>query len=196
MKASISIKLSFTALLFLSTVFFGCSSSAPSSAAQRDLPEICRHYDFNKDPAMAEECGIRQTRYKSYKNIPSMRYLITPKDAQLVLDRKDGDVELRLDNTIPVKLGKELARKVDFSDQAKPHHLKNQYIYKELYPTPSNRIKIFKLRIPISGENWLDYCFQIPNRPKGNEKARSYTVHTLEPISCSDFDHFVKTFQE
>lgn len=189
---SLLLALPFAALLALS----GCSSSVKQSGAERDLPEICRFYDFSKDPAMAEECGIRQTRYKSYKNIPAMRYLISPKDAQLVLDRKSDVVELRLSETLPAPLGRELSRLVDFSDQAKKEHLKNRYIYKELYPSPGNRMRLFKLSIPTTTGQFVDYCFQIPERKTASERQRSYTVNTLESLSCGEFEQLIATYKE
>ena len=51
-------------------ILTGCSGSKKSSNEFAELPEICRGYDFASDPGMAEACGIRQTRYKSYKNLP------------------------------------------------------------------------------------------------------------------------------
>ncbi len=172
----------------------GCGSSA--NKGDGDLPEICRQYDFSKDPAMAEECGIRQTRYKSYKNIPPMRYLIAPKDAQLVLDKKSGAVELRLRETMPVILGEEVAKAVDFSDEAKKHHLKNQYIYKEIYPTKETRMRLFKLRIPANDGSWLDYCFRVPEHAATNERLRSHLSHSLDELGCAEFDDLVKRYPD
>lgn len=188
-------------LLFISLVFLallsGCSSSASQAGMnERDLPEICRHFDFSKDPAMAEECGIRQTRYKSYKNIPAMRYLIAPKDAQLVLDKRTGHVEFRMNETLPVRLDQTLSEQIDFSDRAKMQHLKNQYIYKELYPTSDTRLRVFQLRIPVPGDAWVDYCFRIPDKKSVDDRKRTIAVHTLETISCDEFREMVSLYSE
>ncbi len=181
--------------LLLAGSLAGCGSSANKSDA--DLPEICRQYDFSKDPEMAEECGIRQTRYKSYKNIPPMRYLIAPKDAQIVLDKKTGEVELRLRETMPVTLSGSIGKQVDFSEKAKAHHLKNQYIYKEIFPTKNSRMRIFKLRIPVQGDdNWLDYCFRVPERSFDLERKHSKLALALDEITCAEYDALVKKYPD
>ena len=172
----------------------GCGSSKPSAAAGTggDLPEICRGYDFRADPSMADACGMRETRYKSYKNIPTQRYLILPKDASLVLNRQTQTVELRLPNTMPADLGRAAADQVDFSDAAKTASLKNQYIYKELYPAGGARVRMFKMRVPSKEGGLLDFCFRVPEpAATSNDRSRTSRGHSLDALECGEFDALV-----
>ena len=147
-----------------------CSSSTPESEF-KDLPEICRNYDFANDPDMAETCGIRQTRYKSYKNIPPQRYLIIPKNTTIAI-KDDNDVELRLPNTLPVKLDPSLKEKIDFSEDAKAVMLKNKYDYKEFFTKSGERLKLFKLTLPLANGSEEIYCFSIP-KPEVDSRRKA-----------------------
>ena len=175
---------SFLALLILS----GCGATSKPSSQFKELPEICRGYDFASDPEMADACGIRQTRYKSYKNLPLQRFLIYPKDAYIVLT-KTG-VELRLANTHPVDLDGDLDLVIDFSKEATLTKLKNKYIYKELYPKNEPRMRIFKMEIPTSkGER--NFCFQLPQISSVDKRSRLRMGNTITHLECNEFDSLV-----
>ena len=176
------------ALAVSSVILFGCSASNKSSHGLAELPEICRGYDFASDPAMAEACGIRQTRYQSYKNLPSQRFLIYPKDANLVLTT--SGVELRLSNTHPVILEGDLDLVIDFSPQSQLQKLKNKYIYKEIYPKNDPRIRMFKMIFPtLKGE--LSYCFKLPNKVPGDRRKRVRMGNVIHKLTCDEFDKLV-----
>ncbi len=179
-KFPLFITLSFTSLLV------SCGSSKQTNF--KDLPEICRHYDFSENPAMAETCGIRQTRYKSYKNIPTQRYLIRPKGTTLVKTAKG--VELRLPNTIPILLNKDMNDQIDFSEDAKPVMIKNKYDYREIYPKNGSRIKLFKLSIPDLRNKFTSHCFSVP-RTKVDHRVKAMSGHTIYPITCKEFQQLV-----
>jgi hypothetical protein len=170
-------------LAFLSLLIGACSSSDPK-AKFRDLPEICRHYDFSKDPKMAETCGIRQTRYKSYKNIPPQRYLINPKGTTIAI--KKEKVELRLPNTLPVELDQSLKTKIDFSEKSKSKMVKNKYEYKEFFTKSGERLKLFKLNIPGDSGSSDDFCFSVP-KAKIDKRRKSSVGHSVIHISCGEY---------
>lgn len=176
------------ALLLSSFILTGCGGSNSSSSEFKELPEICRGYDFASDPEMADACGIRQTRYKSYKNLPAQRFLIYPKDANLILTQEG--VELRLANTHPVLLEGDLDQVVDFSKEAQLAKLKNKYIYKEIFPKDQARIRMFKMQIPTS-DGGREYCFRLPQKNKGDRRKRVRMGNVIDPLTCQEFDQLV-----
>ena len=164
------------------------SCAAPSVEKAPNLKEVreeCRQFDLSKDPEMAEACGIRQTRYKSYKNIPLQRFLVAPKNANLTLS--DKAVELRLENTLPIDLPLDIKTKIDFTKEASLTFIKNKYIYKELYPTPTTRLKIFKIQIPTKTSEILEYCFRVPEMREDFKKRSAVQVNSLEKFECQEF---------
>lgn len=175
-------------LIVSSSLFTACGGSQSGSSDFKELPEICRGYDFASDPEMADACGIRQTRYKSYKNLPSQRFLIYPKDANIVLT--GSGVELRLANTHPVKLEGNLEDDLDFSNEAQLVKIKNKYIYKEIFPKDAPRIRMFKMVIPTKSSE-AKYCFQLPQKTKTDRRKRVRMGNVIKPFECSEFDALV-----
>ena len=180
--------ISITYLLTFSLILIGCGGSN-QQAQLKDLPEICRYMDLSADPELAETCGIRQTRYKSYKNIPPQRYLIRPKGTSIVKTEKGA--ELRLPNTIPVELDKEIATDLDFSEDSKSKLLKNEYLYEEIFPKNGKRLRLFKLGIPVANK-MKNYCFSVP-RSQVDKRVKAMSGHTVFPITCEEFQRLVDT---
>jgi hypothetical protein len=158
-----------------------------------EMPEICKGIDFTMQPDMRDICGVRPARYQSYKNIPQQRYLIMPKGASMV--KKDGKVELRLPNTLPIPLPISESEGLSFSQDNRLVYLKNTMIYKELFPSGQARIKMFKLQIPLDDGNVKSFCFNLPET-KVEERKRTYSGTEIEPLQCTDFDNIVTKFDK
>ena len=158
-----------------------------------DMPEICKGIDFVSQPDMREVCGVRPARYQSYKNIPLQRYLIVPKGASIV--RKDNDVELRLPNTLPIPLPQQIATGLEFNQDKRLEYVKNTMTYKELFPAGQQRIKMFKLEIPmekITGKQQL--CFNLPEVKSDNRTRSKAMGQEIESLDCADFDNIVAKY--
>ncbi len=172
-----------------------CGSSKPSQEAldiPTDLPEICRDIDFVAQPDMREPCGVRVSRYQGYKNIALQRYLVNPKNASLV--KTNGKVQLRLPNTLPVHLDSSFAAGIDFAQEKRLQPLRNTMEYKELFPAGGDRIKMFRMGIPMENGNVQDLCFRVPDK-KGNERTRSVAMgNQVESMTCADFQLLVAKY--
>lgn len=151
-----------------------------------NLPEICKGIDFNDQPDMREVCGVRVVRYKQYKNVPKVRYMIVPKGAQLV--RKKSGPELRLKNTLPVKLDASYSDKIEWSEDARLEYLKTTMDYKEFRQDSGERIKIFKLTVPFKDGSQGELCFNVPKEPEVKD-PRSKTVrgNKVNSIDCEEY---------
>jgi hypothetical protein len=182
-------------LLFAGVLFLtGCGGSKEYVVVPDELPEICRGIDFVSQPDMREVCGVRSSRYQSYKNVPRQRYLIIPKGAVLI--RKAEGPELRLPNTMPVTLPNLFADEVEFSDESRMEYLKSQMIYKELFPPGQSRIKMFKLEIPLKSGKMEPVCFNVPEVDDPARKKTTRLANTLDPLSCDDFEEIVQKYSK
>lgn len=181
-------------LIGLSGIIFlmGCggTSKGENLEVPTDLPPICRDIDFVTQPDMREVCGVREVRYKAYKNIPQQRYLIKPKDASLV--KTDKQLELRFANTLPILLSGPIIDEMSFSQEMRLQKIKNSYDYFEVYPKDADRIRIFKITIPTDVGNFYDFCFRVPDK-QGRERTRTIAMgNRLEAMTCKDFDRLVR----
>ncbi|OIP46972.1 MAG: hypothetical protein AUK31_07425 [Fibrobacteres bacterium CG2_30_45_31] len=181
-------------LIGLSGIIFlmGCggTSKGENLEVPTDLPPICRDIDFVTQPDMREVCGVREVRYKAYKNIPQQRYLIKPKDASLV--KTDKQLELRFANTLPILLSGPIVDEMSFSQEMRLQKIKNSYDYFEVYPKDADRIRIFKITIPTDVGNFYDFCFRVPDK-QGRERTRTIAMgNRLEAMTCKDFDRLVR----
>jgi hypothetical protein len=191
MKTSFSPLFIAGALLLLASCG-GTKGEAESLDVPTNLPEICRGIDFVAQPDMREECGVRVSRYKSYKNIPQQRYLIYPKDASLV--KTSDKVELRLPNTLPIYLDSATAAGIEFSQEHRLQSIKNTMEYKELFPAGAERIKMFRMVLPKDVGEASTLCFRVPDK-KGNERTRSVAMgNQIESMTCADFDLLVAKY--
>lgn len=175
-----------SALFFSAFVLISCTS-APKQSLQ-DIPEICRFVDFSKDPEMAKICGLRETRYGGLKNIPPMRFLISPKGGHLAL--VESKIELRLPNTGEIILGDSAALALDFSAKAKRDLLKNSYEYYELFPGDGERLRLFKLGLP-TGRGEQKFCFEIPSRVT-DSRLTAIGGQQVNLIECLRLDSYVR----
>jgi len=181
--------------LIISLVFFGCSGSKENLVVPTDLPEICRGIDFVAQPDMREVCGVRSSHFESYKNIPQQRYLINPKGASIV--KKDKDIELRLPNTLPIPLPGSVASGLEFSQDKRLEYLKNTMTYKELFPAGQQRIKMFKLEIPLDNGVMQTLCFNLPEAiQKNDNRNKSHMATEIESLDCSDFENIVAKYEK
>lgn len=181
----------FLAIISLSSCG-GSKGSAESLDIPTNMPEICRGIDFVAQPDMREVCGVRVSRYQGYRNIPLQRYLIHPKDASLV--KTNGHVELRIPNTFPIELDSTMSEGIDFSQAKRLEYIKNEMIYKELFPKNSERIKMFRLVIPRDVGEPLHLCFRVPDK-KINDRTRSVAMaNQIEGMTCEDFDLLVARY--
>ena len=173
-------------------LLMGCggTSKGENLEVPTDLPPICRDIDFVTQPDMREVCGVREVRYKAYKNIPQQRYLIKPKDASLV--KTDKQLELRFANTLPILLSGPIVDEMSFSQEMRLQKIKNSYDYFEVYPKDADRIRIFKITIPTDVGNFYDFCFRVPDK-QGRERTRTIAMgNRLEAMTCKDFDRLVR----
>jgi len=181
--------------ILLSAFLTNCASSrneAESLEVPTNMPEICRGIDFVAQPDMREDCGVRVSRYKAYKNIPQQRYLVYPKDASLV--KANGSVELRLPNTFPITLDSTTASGIEFSQEKRLVSIKNTMEYKELFPTGGERIKMFRMQIPLDNGSSSALCFRVPES-KGNQRTRNQAMaNQIEGMTCQDFDMLVAKY--
>jgi len=188
---------------FLSIVFISCLPLALMSCGgsnkdavlviPTEMPEICRGIDFSSQPDMREVCGVRQARYQSYKNIPLQRYLIVPKGASIV--KKNSEIELRLPNTLPIPLPAAIANGLEFSQDSRLAFIKNTMIYKELYPKGQDRVKMFKLGIPLEKGGIQELCFNLPEI-KVDSRKRSHLGTDIESLDCVDFENIVAKYEK
>lgn len=158
-----------------------------------DMPEICRGIDFVSQSDMREVCGVRPARYQSYKNIPMQRYLIMPKGASIV--KKNGDVELRLPNTLPIPLPSTVAAGLSFTQEKRLEYIKNTMTYKELFPSGQERIKMFKLDIPMEEGGVQSLCFNLPNQA-ADSRTRTRMGTSIESLECTDFENIVAKYSQ
>lgn len=171
---------------FLAVGILTSCTSGPKQSLQ-DIPEICRFVDFSKDPEMTKICGLRETRYGGLKNIPPMRFLISPKGGHLAVVQ--GKVELRLPNTGEIELGDSLQIPLDFSPYAKREFVKNSYEYFEIYPNGSERLRLFRLQIPtLNAEQ--HFCFEIPSRIT-DERLKTLGGQQINKIVCDSMTRIV-----
>lgn len=177
----------FRSALFLTAVTLVSCSPAPKESLQ-DIPEICRFVDFSKDPEMTKICGLRETRYGGLKNIPPMRFLISPKGGHLALI--SGKVELRLPSTGPVELGDSATVPFDFSSLSKREFVKNGYEYFEIYPSGAERLRLFKLTFPTVDQRNLSFCFEIPSRVT-DPRLKSIGGQQVNKIECEQLQTVV-----
>jgi hypothetical protein len=179
-------------LVFSAALLLGCAGKKEVLDVPEDMPEICRGIDFVANPDMRDVCGVRASRYQSYKNVPQQRYLIVPKGASVVLKKKK--LELRLPNTLPVDLPKELRKKITFNQEARLEYIKNKMVYKELYPEGMDRIKMFKLNIPLNDGTSEELCFNVPEKQKTSRRKTTRMGNKIESLSCEDFDDIVQRY--
>jgi hypothetical protein len=179
-----------------------CGGSAQSASpkkekvyAPEDMPEICQDIDFNQASADIKQiCGVQTRNYMAYKNIPEHRNLLLPKGAKIV--RKLKNLELRLQNTLPIALPMDLEGKVLFDEKLRRNFIKNKMDYCEFFPEGSNdRLRIIKLDIPldIGGEQSL--CYTVESRPTTAQRKAGYAGR-LEPLECTDFDRLKAVSQK
>ncbi|HKP97676.1 MAG TPA: hypothetical protein VJ385_18180 [Fibrobacteria bacterium] len=150
------------------------------------MPEICQDIDFNQAGAdIKKECGVQTRNYRAYKNIPEHRNLLLPKGAKIV--RKGQELELRLQNTLPIGLPPDLGGKLLFDEKKRRTFIKSKLDYCEFFPeNATERLRIIKLDIPldIGGEKSL--CYTVESGPTTVQRKAGYAGR-LEPLECADF---------
>lgn len=186
----------FILLFCIGAALVSCGGSRKDEVLEipTDMPEICRGIDFVAQPDMREVCGVRPARYQSYKNIPMQRYLIVPKGASIV--KKNSDVELRLPNTLPIPLPSDLASSISFTSDKRLEYIKNSMVYKELFPSGQERIKMFKLDIPLEQGGSQSLCFNLPINDVTDSRKRTRMGTSIESLECADFDNIVAKYEK
>jgi hypothetical protein len=186
-------------VLAISTILLSCGSTAGDTKEElvipENLPDICRGIDFRRQPDMREVCGVRSVRYKAYQNVPRIRYMILPKGAQLV--KTSSGAELRLPNTLPAPLPDYIANQIEWTEEARLDYLKTKMLYKEFTPENGERLKIFRLEIPLRNGANGDLCYSVPNEPEvADRRARTTRGNSLNAISCDEFEKLLSEFQK
>ncbi len=150
------------------------------------MPEICQDIDFNQAGAeLKKECGVQTRNYRAYKNIPEHRNLLLPKGAKIV--RKGKEMELRLQNTLPVDLPPDLEGKLLFDEKLRRTFIKTKMDYCEFFPdNSSERLRILKLDIPLDIGGERSVCYTVESGPTTVQRNAGYAGR-LEPLECSDF---------
>jgi hypothetical protein len=150
------------------------------------MPEICQDIDFNQTGAeLKRQCGVQTRNYRAYKNIPEYRSLLLPKGARIIL--KGEALELRLQNTLPIALPKEMEGKIRFEERIRRSFLKSKMDYCEFFPENSaDRLRILKLEIPMDIGAPQSVCYTVESKPTTAQRKAGYAGR-LEPLACSDF---------
>lgn len=178
---------------FLVYAFIGCGGRASTAKPARekvfapeDMPEICQDIDFNQtSSALKEICGVQTRNYRAYKNIPEHRNLLLPKGAKIV--RKPKNLELRLQNTLPIALPADLEGKVLFDEKLRRNFIKSKMDYCEFFPDGSNdRVRIIKLDIPLDIGGERSICYTVESGPSSAQRKAGFAGR-LEPLECTDF---------
>ena len=179
--------------LSLVSGLLGCGGGATTAKPARekviapeDMPEICQDIDFNRaGPEIKEICGVQTRNYRAYKNIPEHRNLLLPKGAKIV--RKPKNLELRLQNTLPIALPEDLEGKVLFDEKLRRNFIKSKMDYCEFFPEGSNdRVRVMKLDIPLDIGGVRSICYTVESRPNTAQRKAGFAGR-LEPLECADF---------
>jgi hypothetical protein len=177
--------------LGLALALAGCAGSSGNVAskvyAPEEMPEICQDIDFNSVGAdLKTLCGVKTRNYKAYRNIPEHRNLILPKGGKIV---KKGDVmELRLDNTLPVALPRDLKGKILFGEKLRRTFIKSKMDYCEFFPEKSSvRLRLMSLEIPLDIGGAIHVCYTLISGPSTGQRNPGSAGH-LEELSCTDFE--------
>lgn len=179
--------------LVLVSGLIGCGGGASTAKPARekvfapeDMPEICQDIDFNQAGAdLKEICGVQTRNYRAYKNIPEHRNLLLPKGAKIV--RKPKNLELRLQNTLPIALPPDLEGKVLFDEKLRRNFIKSKMDYCEFFPEGSNdRVRIIKLDIPLDIGGERSICYTVESGPNTAQRKAGFAGR-LEPLECADF---------
>lgn len=177
-----------TACALAGALFFGCGGSGgPKVYAPADMPDICQDIDFNRaGDDLKAECGVKTRNYMAYRNIPEHRNLLLPKGAKIV--KKDGDLELRLTNTLPIDLPKAMRGRIRFDENLRRAFIKDKMDYCEFFPDPSKeRLRILRLDIPMDDGGMESVCFSVGGPPTTVQRKAGYAGR-LESLDCSDFE--------
>ena len=166
-----------------------CGGSAPSGSpkvyAPEDMPDICQDLDFNRDVTYREMCGVKTRNYMAYRNIPEHRNLLLPKGGKII--KKGKDLELRLQNTLPLPLPDEFQGKIFFDEKLRRTFIKSRMDYCEFFPDESSQsVKIIKLEIPLDAGGDLSVCFTVESKAATLQSTGGY-ASTLAPLACLDF---------
>jgi hypothetical protein len=176
-------------IIFVSALLLiSCSSPAPKpKLSGSDQADICRYANLS-NPTTAEMCGI-DTRTRKSVSPPKQRFLKVPKGTSMVL--WDEELELRISNTQPIILPFDLAKNFNFSENASTDLIQNKYEYKEIYPSPRKRVRVFKLTIPTKIDTIEELCFEIPQRVIDRRQKRT-VGNKVNKIKCSEYEKLLK----
>ncbi len=180
-------KLCLLATLIWSFAFWNCASNKGHSdaIAPEDMPEICHDLDFNRDAHLREVCGVKTRSYMAYRNYPEHRSLLLPKGGKIV--KKDNDLELRLESTLPINLPENFKGKINFDENIRRVFIKSKMDYCEFFPENSNvHVKIIRLTIPTDAGDTLSICYTLEPKITTAQRKTGFASR-LEPMECVDF---------
>ncbi len=172
-------------LLFAFTICH-CAPSSSKLYVPDEIPEICREIDFRLDAGLRQVCGVETRNYMAYKNIPRHRSLLQPKGARIV--QKGKDLELRLENTLPINLPEEFQDGIRFGEDVRRNFIASRMDYVEFFPdeTASERIRIMRLDIPVEkGE--IAVCYTVKPQFTTAQRKTGHAA-SLEILNCPDFE--------
>ena len=185
--------------LFLTFTFFGCANTVQSNGqskvyAPEDMPDICQDLDFNQvGNDLKEICGVQSRNYKAYRNIPEHRNLLLPKGGKIV--KKGKIFELRLQNTLPIRLTDEVEGKILFDEKLRRTLIKSKMDYCEFFPQNSNeRLRIIQLEVPLDIGGARTFCYTVESKPESGQRKTGYASR-LENLNCDDFQRLKKLSQ-
>jgi hypothetical protein len=152
-----------------------------------DMPEICRDIDFTQSVDLRKTCGVQSHEYLAYRNIPEHRNLRDPKAGVII--KKDEELQLRLENFLPIDLPPDFKGKIRFGENVRREILRSQMEYVEYFkPEASRPDRLIRISIPLDVVNDKKAVCYTVERPLETQQRKTGYASKLLPMQCTDFD--------
>ena len=166
-----------------------CAGGSPADLDKMyvpdDMPEICQDLDFRFDEQYRKVCGVQSHNYRAYRNIPEHRDLLEPKAAVII--QKGEELQLRLENFLPVDLPEDFRGKLRFGEQIRRETVKSKMDYFEFFPPQADRPeRLIRLEIPLDNGEVKSVCYTV-ERKLETQQRKTGTASKLLPLGCDDF---------
>ena len=173
----------------LAALLGACAGGSPGGSDKMyvpdDMPEICQDLDFRRDKELRQLCGVKAHNYLAYRNIPEHRDLLEPKAGVII--QKGGEMQLRLENFLPVDLPEVFRGKLRFGEQIRREMVKSKMDYIEFFaPQASRPEKLIRLDIPLDNGETKSACFTV-ERKIATPQHKTGSASRLLPLDCGDF---------
>ena len=150
-----------------------------------DMPEICRDIDFRRDEQLREVCGVKTRNYLAYRNLPEHRNLLEPKAGVII--QKGVELQLRLENFLPVDLPEEFRGKLRFGENVRRETVKSKMDYFEFFAPQAERPeKLIRLDIPLDNGETKSVCYTVEGK-LATQQRKTGSASRLLPLDCGEF---------